>query len=160
MYIIYGKDNCSYCDRAKHLLEIYNLDYKYLRMSEDYTREELLELAPEAKSMPQIWNHVKGRTVHIGGYNELVKYLDENNDVRVYLDLGVNVEVTFTKADGSERVMLCTTNPRTIQEYYTEEKKTERVIADNPDVCKVFDLDKKAWRSFRLDSVKSYKIVA
>ena len=67
-----------------------------------------------------------------------------------HLKLGP-VQVTFTKKDGSERVMTCTLKSDLTEEY---EKKTEKVKQANPDVCPVFDLDVKAWRSFRFDSVK------
>jgi hypothetical protein len=60
--------------------------------------------------------------------------------------------VVFTKKDGTERVMNCTLNSELTENY---EKKTERVKEVNPDVCPVFDLDAKSWRSFRFDSIKS-----
>lgn len=63
------------------------------------------------------------------------------------------VKVTFTKSDGTEREMSCTLKEDVIQ--YTE-KKTEKVKKENKDILAVWDLDKKAWRSFRLDSVKSF----
>jgi hypothetical protein len=61
------------------------------------------------------------------------------------------VKVTFTKKDGSERVMSCTLKSDLTEDY---EKKTEKTKQANPDVCPVYDLDVKAWRSFRFDSVK------
>ena len=58
--------------------------------------------------------------------------------------------VTFIKSDGSERVMHCTLNE---DQVIYPEKKTDRSKASNPDVCPVYDLDKKEWRSFRYDSI-------
>jgi len=66
-----------------------------------------------------------------------------------------NVSVTFTKKDGSERVMRCTTNPTFImfKDPASVESKSERKV--NDDVMPVFDLDANAWRSFRWDSIKN-----
>jgi len=63
-----------------------------------------------------------------------------------------HTRVIFTKKDGSERIMNCTLKPELTEEY---EKKTDRVKEQNLDVCPVFDLDAKGWRSFRYDSVKA-----
>ncbi len=75
------------------------------------------------------------------------------------------VTITFTKKDGSERVMECTTSPSLVP--FVEElvhvtntdnpidfpvpKKEKKV---NEDVCPVYDLESKHWKSFRWDSVK------
>ena len=64
------------------------------------------------------------------------------------------VEITFTKKDGSERVMNCTLKEDLTESY---EKKTDKVKESNPDICPVYDLDIKGWRSFRYDSVKQVK---
>lgn len=59
--------------------------------------------------------------------------------------------ITFTKKDGTERVMNCTLKDDLVEQY---EKKTERVKQLSLDTCAVYDLDNKGWRSFRFDSVK------
>ena len=59
--------------------------------------------------------------------------------------------ITFTKSDGTERIMKCTLKK---EEIAASEKKTDRVKAVNEEVISVWDLEKAAWRSFRLDSVK------
>lgn len=66
-------------------------------------------------------------------------------------------QVVFTKNDGSERTMLCT-----LQEGVAlpHDKKTDRVKEANADVVAVWDLEKKAWRSFKLSSIKSVTIGA
>ncbi len=65
------------------------------------------------------------------------------------------VIVTFTKSNGEERVMKCTTNefdiplehfPKGTGPHHTNE------------VQRVFDLDKQEWRSFRWDSVISFEV--
>lgn len=61
--------------------------------------------------------------------------------------------VTFTKTDGSTRVMKCTLQPELLPvRTLTESKKTRK---QNPDVMPVFDVEQDAWRSFRIDSVTS-----
>ena len=63
------------------------------------------------------------------------------------------VEVTFTKKDGTERVMNCTL----IEDYLPETTGTGR--AANSDALAVFDTDVEDWRSFRWDSIKAVKVV-
>lgn len=68
--------------------------------------------------------------------------------------------ITFTKKDGTSRDMICTLREDilsvfTPQETEQTEKKTRKM---NPDVLAVWDVEKKAWRSFRIDSVEFIKI--
>jgi hypothetical protein len=77
------------------------------------------------------------------------------------------ITVTFTKKDGTERVMKCTTSPLLVPVDLTGEKhytntndpinfptpKKEKKV--NEDVMPVYDLESNAWKSFRWDSVKS-----
>jgi glutaredoxin len=73
MILIYGKDGCSYCVKAKLLCEAQGLAYEYLTMGVDYTRELLFETFPMVKTVPQIV--VNG--TKIGGYTELLKYIED-----------------------------------------------------------------------------------
>lgn len=80
------------------------------------------------------------------------------------------VTVTFTKKDGTERVMECTTNSDLVPVDIVEEKhytntndpidfpKPKREKKVNEDVCPVYDLESKHWKSFRWDSIKSVTI--
>lgn len=67
------------------------------------------------------------------------------------------VTVTFTKSDGTERVMKCTLNS---EQIIAAEKKTERTKAVNEDILNVWDTEKSAWRSFRLDSITRVEVEA
>jgi len=67
MIEIYGKPRCPFCDNAKKLCEAKDLEYTYYEYIEDFSREELLEMFPGAKTFPQI----KVDGVAIGGYKEL-----------------------------------------------------------------------------------------
>ena len=64
------------------------------------------------------------------------------------------VNVTFAKTDGTLRTMRCTSNPAA----FPVRESTGSTKASNPEVQVVFDLDKKAIRSFRRDSVVSFEL--
>jgi hypothetical protein len=66
--------------------------------------------------------------------------------------------VVFTKKDGTERVMNCTTNPElvpAVEIVESAEPKKER--KSNEEVMPVYDLEAKAWKSFRWDSIKQVR---
>ena len=69
--VIYTKKSCSYCEEAKSLLELKNIEYRELEVTRPEVLDQLLELVPEAKTVPQIF--IEG--TYIGGYTELVEYL-------------------------------------------------------------------------------------
>lgn len=70
--IVWSKHNCPFCVRAKHVLTDKGLDYEERIIGEDWTKEQLLERVPDARSVPQIIIDEKV----IGGYTEMVKYLN------------------------------------------------------------------------------------
>lgn len=80
---IYTKENCSYCTKAKMLLTSKNVRYNELKLNEDFSRENLLELFPSVKTFPVIV--IDG--FNIGGYNELEKIVlkEEVSDTRKFL---------------------------------------------------------------------------
>jgi WYL domain-containing protein len=70
-------------------------------------------------------------------------------------DLKMNImEVTFTKADGTRRVMHCTLMPEYLPKgsdlQHLEEEHAKR---ENKDVVVCWDLKEHGWRSFRVDRV-------
>lgn len=67
MIEIFGKTQCPFCDKAKALCEQKGLEYTYKQLDTDFTREELFEEFPTARTFPQI--RVDGNA--IGGYTEL-----------------------------------------------------------------------------------------
>lgn len=73
--IIYGKDWCVYCNRAKQLLEEKNIEYEYINIEED---EKLLakmkEISNNASTVPQI---VLDETF-VGGFDNLREYFKLN----------------------------------------------------------------------------------
>lgn len=72
---VYSKEDCAYCIRAKRLLESMHLQYVEKKIGVDVTREQLLEIAPQARTAPQIV--ISGKV--IGGYDDLVAYMDNTN---------------------------------------------------------------------------------
>ena len=60
------------------------------------------------------------------------------------------VNIVFTKKDGSERKMRCTTNFNLIPVTQYSKKKIEVVEKSDKMItsCSVYDLDKMQWRSF------------
>lgn len=65
------------------------------------------------------------------------------------------VIVTFTKVDGSERRMHCTTNLELIPPSKLPFKR--EILNEDPNlkVFRVFDMQVQDWRSFRIDSIKA-----
>ncbi len=73
MIEIYGKPQCPYCDKAKQLCEMRQLEFTYKQLGTDFDREQIMELFPGARTFPQI--KVSGKAV--GGYDQFSTYLDE-----------------------------------------------------------------------------------
>jgi glutaredoxin len=71
--IVWSKDNCTFCDQAKALLEQRNIEYEEKKIGHGYTREDLLEAVPTARAVPQIFVNNN----HVGGFTELRKYIEE-----------------------------------------------------------------------------------
>lgn len=73
--IIWTKTYCGYCDQAKKFLKSKGLTIEERNIStEEWTKEQLLEMVPDAKTVPQIFIHGK----YVGGYSELMKYAEEH----------------------------------------------------------------------------------
>jgi hypothetical protein len=68
--------------------------------------------------------------------------------------------VTFTKVDGTERVMECTLNtdliPEDKQPVESKPKADGTPKKESTEVIRVFAFDVQEWRSFRVDSVKAF----
>ena len=73
MIEIYGKPACPHCDQAKRICEKRELKYKYFQLDTDFTREEVLEMFPGARTFPQI----KVNGTSIGGKDQLGTYLED-----------------------------------------------------------------------------------
>ena len=70
--IVWSKDSCPYCDQAKALLTQRGIVYEERKIGHGYTKENLLEAVPTARTVPQIFIRDK----LIGGFTELRNYLE------------------------------------------------------------------------------------
>ena len=68
--------------------------------------------------------------------------------------------VVFEKKDGTERSMRCTLQEGVIPEATKEDPLSQKKIRSlNEEVLPVWDIEKNGWRSFRIDSVKSFSVI-
>lgn len=78
--IIYGKDGCVNCDRARMLCQIQSIPFSYLSVGSDVSIEELqAKVGQPVRSLPQIFRQDQGAANAsfslIGGYDELRRQL-------------------------------------------------------------------------------------
>ena len=64
--VVWSKDACPFCVQAKALLEARGIEYEERNVSQDWTREQLLEAVPDARTLPQIFLDDQ----HIGGFTD------------------------------------------------------------------------------------------
>ena len=69
--IIWSRYHCPYCDQAKALLKQKGIQFEERKIGDGWTKEELLEEIPTARTVPQII--LNGEL--IGGYTELKQKL-------------------------------------------------------------------------------------
>jgi len=72
--IVWSKYHCPYCDQAKALLSSKGIEFEEKKIGDGYTKEELLEAVPTARTVPQIF--LDGE--HVGGFTELKQKLTES----------------------------------------------------------------------------------
>ena len=72
--IVWSKYHCPYCDQAKALLTSKGIQFEEKKIGDGYSKEELLEAVPNARSVPQIF--LDGELV--GGFTELKQKLTES----------------------------------------------------------------------------------
>ena len=65
--VVWSKERCPACMQAKALLTQKGIEFEERKIGAEYTREDLLEAVPEARSVPQIF--IDGELV--GGFTEL-----------------------------------------------------------------------------------------
>ena len=71
--IVWSKDNCPHCSKAMTLLDTLSVNYEVRKIGTEWSREDLLESVPNARSVPQIL--INGDL--IGGYAELARYIED-----------------------------------------------------------------------------------
>jgi thioredoxin reductase (NADPH) len=76
--VIYSKNNCVYCTKAKNLVKNLGLDYTEKMMESFESVDKMLEdIGKQVRQMPQI--KIDGEL--IGGYNQLVEYFEKQGKV-------------------------------------------------------------------------------
>jgi glutaredoxin 3 len=70
---LYTKHDCFYCSQAKVLLASKNIPFNELRLNDDFTRDNILEMFPNAKTFPVVV--VDG--FNIGGFQQLQTMISE-----------------------------------------------------------------------------------
>jgi len=75
---IYSKNNCVFCNKAKHLVKSLGYEYTEKKMEEFDSPQAMLEdIGKQVRTMPQI--KIDGKLV--GGYNQLVEYFADRGEV-------------------------------------------------------------------------------
>ena len=75
MIEIWGKPMCPSCSKAKQLCETRGFTYTYKELDKDFTREQVFETFPGARTFPQI----KVNGSNVGGYEQFVSYIEDTN---------------------------------------------------------------------------------
>jgi len=73
--VVYSKYHCPFCDQAKALLQQKGIAFEERKIGDGYTKEDLLEAVPTARTVPQIFLDEK----LIGGFTELKKYFESEH---------------------------------------------------------------------------------
>lgn len=71
--VLWSKYHCPYCDQAKKLLEIRGYEIEERKIGDGWTKEELLENLPNARTVPQIFIDEQ----YIGGFQELKQHFEK-----------------------------------------------------------------------------------
>lgn len=72
--IVWSKYQCPYCDQAKALLNSKGIQFEERKIGDGWTKEDLLEAVPTARSVPQIFLDEE----LVGGFTELKQKLTES----------------------------------------------------------------------------------
>lgn len=80
-YIVYGRDNCPWCEKARELLTQKKFEFFYLKLGFHYTKEELIEKVgySDGLTVPQIFKGDDDNDdEYIGGYQDLVSHFEKD----------------------------------------------------------------------------------
>lgn len=69
--VVWSKDHCPFCDQAKNLLKMKGIEFEEKKIGHGFTKEDLLEAVPTARTVPQIFLDDQ----LIGGFTELKTHL-------------------------------------------------------------------------------------
>ena len=69
--VVWSKYHCPFCEQAKSLLKMKGIEFEEKKIGDGYTKEDLLEAVPSARTVPQIFIDDQ----LIGGFTELKQHL-------------------------------------------------------------------------------------
>jgi glutaredoxin len=72
MFVIYGKEACSYCVKAVDFLKEKNLEFEYISLDSPEKLGKFKSDFPNAKTVPYILKD----DFYIGGYSDLTYYVN------------------------------------------------------------------------------------
>ena len=78
--VIYSKNNCQFCSKAKHMIKSLGLEYEEKSLEKDFDSDptKLIEdIGKPVRTMPQI--KIDGQL--IGGYNQLIEHFADQGKV-------------------------------------------------------------------------------
>ena len=70
---VWSKDHCPFCDQAKSLLKMKGIEFEEKKIGHGFTKEQLLEAVPTARTVPQIFLDEQ----LIGGFQELKQHFSK-----------------------------------------------------------------------------------
>lgn len=75
-FVVFGRPNCPYCDRAKMLLTERKVDFQYRDTVDGSEFNEMCNWVGEAtgampRTVPQIFEITDGESRYIGGFDDL-----------------------------------------------------------------------------------------
>lgn len=73
--IVYSKPGCNYCVKAKSLLLSKGKPFQEMVVGQDLIKEDFTNMFPGVTTLPLVF--IDGQ--QIGGYNDLVEHLNNNN---------------------------------------------------------------------------------
>ena len=80
MYNIYGLKWCIFCLRAINFMQEKGLEFHYYPMDSQERVLEYLKKEHGHKTVPIITENINGDEVLIGGYDDLVKHIRQQED--------------------------------------------------------------------------------
>ena len=78
--VIYSKNNCQFCTKAKHLIKTLGLEYEEKSLEKDFDSDPskmMEDIGKPVRTMPQI--KINGEL--IGGYNQLIEHFADKGKV-------------------------------------------------------------------------------
>ena len=78
--VVYSKNNCQFCNKAKHMISSLGLEYEEKSLEKDFdsdTTKLIEDIGKPVRTMPQI--KIDGQL--IGGYNQLIEHFADQGKV-------------------------------------------------------------------------------